>query len=312
MKHVLTVDQFSKDDLKELLDQAMFHREACFEKACGFRAATSRFCAGKILANLFYEPSTRTSSSFYSAMVRLGGNVIPINDVTYSSVSKGETLEDTIRTMGCYADVIALRHNEVGAADRAAAVSAVPIINAGDGIGEHPTQALLDLLTILIERGWNRFQKMSDILNGLKITMMGDLKHGRTVKSLAKLLDKFGIDRINWVSPKELCIPKEFVGHPDYQTEDLDDVITDTDVLYLTRIQKERFNSAEIIDTYKLTQEHMAKAKPNMVLMHPLPRVDELPTELDTDPRSAYFRQMRYGLFMRMAVLERVLENVIF
>lgn len=305
MKHILTVDQFDTDQIRIIVEAAANHR---------FLSSITRnyysSAQGRILANLFYEPSTRTSSSFYSAMVRLGGNVIPINDVTFSSVVKGETLEDTIRTLECYSDVIVLRHKEIGAAQRAAVVSSVPIINAGDGIGEHPTQALLDFFTILIERGWDQTKNVTDIMNNsLSVSMMGDLKHGRTVKSLAKLLRKYGV-KINWISPIDLRIPIEYL-QKDVITDDLNEVIHSTDVLYLTRTQLERFDESSISRPieYGITLEHMSLAKKDMVLMHPLPRTNELPTELDSDPRSAYFRQMKYGLYIRMALLEMVLAQ---
>ena len=286
--HILSVDQFVKDDIEELCARADFHTRH-----------DSLSAAGKILANLFYEPSTRTSSSFYSAMVRLGGHVIPINNVAYSSVSKGETLEDTIRTMQCYADVIVLRHTEVGAAQRAAAVADVPIINAGDGVGEHPTQALLDFYTIRRELG---------SVNGLHVVMMGDLRHGRTVKSLAKLLRNYDV-HISWVSPDELRIPDGFVLDGEAETDDLLEVLRDADVLYVTRVQRERMEAMFSYD-YEVTKQTMRAAKPAMVLMHPLPRVTEISTAVDDDPRAAYFRQMRYGLFMRMGLLTKVLEPV--
>ena len=200
--------------------------------------------------------------------------------------------------MGCYADVIVLRHGEVGAAVRAAAVSQVPIINGGDGIGEHPTQALLDLYTIRKELGTS---------NGLHVVMMGDLLHGRTVKSLAKLLRHYEV-QISWVSPYQLRIPGEFVRMGEVETADLYDVIANADVVYVTRVQKERMKPA-ISYEYGVCAAHMALAKPAMVLMHPLPRVGEIPTSLDADPRAAYFRQMSYGLFMRMAVLAKVLSQ---
>jgi aspartate carbamoyltransferase len=239
-------------------------------------------------------------------MIRLGGHVIPINNVEYSSVVKGETLEDTIRTMQCYSNVIVLRHSEVGAAKRAANVAEVPIINAGDGIGEHPTQALLDFFTILMEKNIiNNFDIKCD-LSKLNVTMMGDLKHGRTVKSLVKLLRLFNV-KINWVAPWQLSIPEELTEVGDTTTENLNDVIENTDVLYVTRIQKERIKEKIDID-YSVTLDHMKKAKSDMILMHPLPRVNELPKELDNDPRSVYFKQMKYGLFVRMAILTKVLE----
>ncbi len=285
--HILSVHQFSRDDIDEFCARADFHSHY-----------DSTPAQGKILANLFYEPSTRTSSSFYSAMVRLGGHVIPINNVAYSSVAKGESLTDTIRTMQCYADVIVLRHSETGAADRAAAVATVPIINAGDGIGEHPTQALLDLYTIRKEVG---------TVIGLHVVMMGDLKHGRTVKSLAWLLRYYDV-RISWVSPEPLRVPRDYVRPGEIETSDLSDVIEDADVLYVTRVQKERMPEASVCYDYAVTEAHMAQAKATMALLHPLPRISEIPIVLDSDPRAAYFRQMRFGLFIRMAILTKVLE----
>jgi aspartate carbamoyltransferase len=290
MKHLISVDQFSRVHLDNYCSVAgwfMFQQHTFSAK-------------NRILANLFYEPSTRTSSSFAAAMARLGGTVIQINHVEYSSVAKGETLEDTIRTMQCYADVIVLRHSEVGAAQRAVSVASVPIINAGDGVGEHPTQALLDLFTIQRERSR---------VDGLHVTMIGDLLHGRTVKSLAKLLRNYDVT-ISWVSPEALRIPPEFRRAGEIETDDLHEVLDVTDVLYVTRVQKERLGF--VLDDalhYRVTVDHMARAKANLVLMHPLPRVGEIPTDLDSDPRSAYFRQMKYGLYMRMAVLHSVLGH---
>jgi aspartate carbamoyltransferase catalytic subunit len=284
LTHVLSIDQFDKPLIEEL-----FYHANWISKAKGHSISHLR---GKLLANLFYEASTRTSSSFFAAMSRLGGRVLPINDVTFSSVSKGEILEDTIRTLACYTDIIVLRHPEMGAAQRAAAVSPVPIVNAGDGVGEHPTQALLDLYTIMSEQGR---------IDGLSVTMMGDLKHGRTVHSLARLLRLYDV-KINFVSPIELRMPADLVHPADRQVEKLDEVLTDTDVLYVTRVQKERFEATGDYD-YGLTLDHMARAKPTMSVMHPLPRVNEIPLALDADPRAAYFRQMQNGLFVRMALL---------
>lgn len=309
MKHILTADQFTKNDLIDLVFRANHHREQSLDTILREHEPIHN-TVGKILVNLFYEPSSRTFASFYSAMLRLGGHVIPVQEAgTYSSAVKGESLEDTIRTMECYVDVIVLRHKENGAAERAAAVSGVPIINAGDGSNEHPTQALLDFFTIIKERRASLVrgteQGINDCLNGLTISIMGDLKHGRTVKSLVKLLRKFDV-KINWVAPSELRIPAEYVEATDHETEDLNEVIRKTDVLYVTRAQLERMSVQPTV-AYGVTLDHMALAKRNMVLMHPLPRQQELPTSLDTDRRSAYFRQMKYGLFMRMAVLESVL-----
>jgi len=262
---------------------------------------------GKILANLFYEPSTRTSASFTSAMERLGGSVIPINEVRYSSVSKGESLPDTVRTLERYADVIVLRHPEVGSVALAAKYTEKPIINAGDGIGEHPTQALLDLFTILEEMGK---------VDGLTITMLGDLKYGRTVHSLARLLTLYDV-KLNYVSPTVLPMPDEVVaevrekGIPQQAYNTLDSALPESDVLYVTRVQKERFDDLEQYEKVKnefvITPEVMQAAKEEMILMHPLPRVGEISMDLDSDPRAAYFRQVGYGLYVRMALLAIVL-----
>ncbi|MCA3013741.1 MAG: aspartate carbamoyltransferase, partial [Myxococcaceae bacterium] len=262
---------------------------------------------GKILANLFYEPSTRTQSSFMAAMQRLGGSVIPISEVRYSSVSKGESLPDTVRTLECYADVIVLRHPELGAAAQAAAAARKPVINAGDGPGEHPTQALLDLFTILEELGR---------LDGLTVTMLGDLKFGRTVHSLSRLLSLFDVT-LHFVSPEPLAMPEKVTTELSrravrfHEHRRLDDVLPQSDVLYVTRVQKERFDDLALYESLKhafiVTPETMRAAKPKMALMHPLPRVGEISPDVDADPRAAYFRQMEYGLFVRMALLAMVL-----
>jgi len=240
-------------------------------------------------------------------MQRLGGTVLPINEVTYSSVAKGESLPDTVRTLEQYADVVVLRHPDVGAAEQAAHFARKPIINAGDGAGEHPTQALLDLFTIVSELGH---------LDGLTVTMVGDLKHGRTVHSLARLLRLFDV-RINYVSPSIMKMPKEIIdevslhGPAQAEYDTLDSVIRETDVLYVTRVQRERFHSAEECDqaqnSYAVNLETLKDAKENMIVMHPLPRVGEIAMEVDEDPRAAYFRQMECGLYVRMALLAMVL-----
>ncbi|MBX3080454.1 MAG: aspartate carbamoyltransferase [Anaerolineae bacterium] len=300
-QHILSIGQFSLQDLVYIFDVAEEFRLMVR------RVGALELLKGRILANLFYEPSTRTSSSFIAAMQRLGGTVIPINEVRYSSVSKGESLPDTIRTLESYADVIVLRHHETGSAALAAKYAHKPVINAGDGIGEHPTQALLDLYTILQERA-----KVS----GLTITMLGDLKYGRTVHSLAKLLSLFDV-KINYVSPEILRMPADLITHLDgkgikqTQHTDLDAVLKETDILYVTRIQKERFSSEteynSVKNSYVITPDTLAQAKPDMVLMHPLPRVGEISMEVDDDPRAAYFRQMEYGVYIRMALLALVL-----
>jgi aspartate carbamoyltransferase len=262
---------------------------------------------GKILANLFYEPSTRTSSSFTAAMERLGGSVIPINEVKYSSVSKGESLADTVRTLECYADVIVLRHPEVGSAAIAARAARKPVINAGDGIGEHPTQALLDAFTIREELGR---------LDGLTVTLLGDLKHGRTVHSLARLLSLYKV-KLNYIAPEILRMPAELIDElkvkkieqAEYAT--LDACLPETDVLYVTRVQKERFTDESVYESvksaYVIDPKILKAAKERMIVMHPLPRVGEISMEVDDDPRAAYFRQMEYGLYVRMALLAMVL-----
>jgi aspartate carbamoyltransferase catalytic subunit len=300
-KDILSVSQFSRADLEYVFGVAKEMR------AMVERVGTFDLLKGKILANLFYEPSTRTSSSFLAAMERLGGSVIPINEVTYSSVSKGESLPDTIRTLECYADVIVLRHPEVGSAKLAAGFARKPIINGGDGIGEHPTQALLDLFTIEEELGR---------VDGLTVTMLGDLKYGRTVHSLARLLSLFVV-KLNYVSPELLRMPPELIeelaakGVSQKEHSTLDQVIKETDVLYVTRVQKERFDDLKeyekVKGAYVISPDTLQQAKDEMVVMHPLPRVGEISLDLDADPRAAYFRQMEYGLYVRMALLAMVL-----
>lgn len=295
-RHVLTVDKYDR----ALIDELFKHARTLSAVATGIGGNAPPFvqskATGKTLINLFYEPSTRTSTSFHAAMIKLGGNVIPINDVIYSSVSKGENLEDTIRTMGSYADLIVLRHPEMGAVARAASVSQVPIINGGDGVGEHPTQALLDLFTI---------EQKFNCIDGLTITMMGDLQHGRTVHSLVKLLRLYDV-RINFVSPEELAIPGEYVQHEDKVTTNLHEVLGETDVLYVTRVQKERLVSHQSVSTYRLSASDLNHTKDDMIVMHPFPRVDELDPAIDKDQRAAYFPQMRSGLWVRMAIIDKV------
>ena len=300
-KDILSVKQFSREDLEYIF--AVSHEMHDMVDHIG----TFDLLKGKILANLFYEPSTRTSSSFTAAMERLGGSVIPINEVKYSSVSKGESLPDTIRTLECYADVIVIRHPEVGSAAQAAKAARKPVINAGDGIGEHPTQALLDAFTIKEELGH---------LDGLTVTLLGDLKHGRTVHSLARLLSLYKV-KLNYVAPDILRMPSELIDELKAkgveQTEyiTLDQPLPQTDVLYVTRVQKERFTDEAVYESvkgaYVIDPEVMKAAKEHMIVMHPLPRVGEISPELDDDPRAAYFRQMEYGLYVRMALLAMVL-----
>ena len=292
-KDILAVNQFRRSELEAIFEVAHEMEEMVR------RIGTFDLLKGKILASVFYEPSTRTSASFTAAMERLGGSVIPINEVTYSSVSKGESLPDTVRTLEAYADVIVLRHPEVGSAALAAKYASKPVINAGDGIGEHPTQALLDLHTIR--------EEMARV-DGLTITMVGDLKYGR-------VLSRFEV-KLNYVSPEILPFPQAIVdeidekGIPQHLYSDLESVIGETDVLYVTRVQKERFADVsdyeKVKDAFVVDAALMEKAQDEMIVMHPLPRVGEISMEVDDDPRAAYFRQVEYGLYVRMALLAMV------
>ena len=298
MEHILSISQFDRAAIDELFASAR-HMKELVERDGGSDQLQHR-----VSANLFYEPSTRTSSSFAAAMYRLGGNVISINDVQYSSVAKGETLEDTIRTLEQYADVIVLRHPEVGAAKHAASVSSVPIINAGDGVWEHPTQALLDLFTICEEHGR---------IDGLTISLVGDLKNGRTVHSLAKLLSLYDV-KLQFVAPPALRFPEEYCKDLSYtEHTDVKEVTADTDILYVTRVQKERFASLDeyeaVKGSYVIDKSIADSMKPTARIMHPLPRVGEIAFEVDADPRAAYFRQMRNGLYVRMALLALVIRT---
>ena len=300
-KDVLSVKQFNREDLEYIF--AVAHEMRVMVERIG----TFDLLKGKILANLFYEPSTRTSASFTAAMERLGGSVIPINQVTFSSVSKGESLPDTVRTLECYADVVVLRHPEVGSAALAAKHARKPVLNAGDGVGEHPTQALLDALTIKEELGH---------LDGLTVTMLGDLKNGRTIHSLSKLLSLYKV-KLNYVAPEILRMPSELIAELDaqgveqYEAASLEEVLPETDVLYVTRVQKERFeypgDYEKVAGAYVIDPKVMKQAKDRMIVMHPLPRVTEIGMDFDDDPRAAYFRQMEYGLYVRMALLAMVL-----
>ncbi len=299
-KDIISVKQFNRENLEYIF--AVAHEMRTMVE----RVGTFDLLKGKILANLFYEPSTRTSSSFTAAMERLGGSVIPINEVKYSSVSKGESLPDTVRTLECYADVIVLRHPETGSAAIAAKAAHKPVINAGDGIGEHPTQALLDAFTIREELGH---------VDGLTVSMLGDLKYGRTVHSLSRLLSMYKV-RFNYVSPDILRMPQEVRDEltakgMEQQECTLEEVLPQTDVLYVTRVQKERFEDPAVYEkvkgAYVIDAATMKSAKERMIVMHPLPRVTEISMDFDEDPRAAYFRQMEYGLYVRMALLAMVL-----
>ena len=266
-------------------------------------------CAHKQLATLFFEPSTRTRLSFESAMLGLGGSVLGFSSASSSSTAKGETVGDTIHTVSCYADIIAMRHPKEGAAFAAAQVAEVPIINAGDGGHNHPTQTLTDLLTIHREKGR---------LNNFTIGFCGDLKFGRTVHSLINALSRY--ENINYVliSPTELKLPRYVKEEalkkrniPYTQTTDLESVIPDLDMLYMTRVQRERFFNEEdylrLKDSYILTPEKLEKAKEDLIILHPLPRVNEISVAVDKDPRAAYWRQVKNGKFIRMALILKLL-----
>ena len=284
MQHLLSVDDMSEDFIHEIWTNALNNKD---------NISTS--LSGKILTNLFYEASTRTSSSFYSAMTRTGGSVFPINNVKFSSVTKGETLEDTIIAMSTLSDCIVLRHPDTGSANRAAKVSSVPIINGGDGEGEHPTQTLLDGFTI--------YSNNNKSLDNLNITFIGDLKNGRTVKGLVKLLSRYKNNNFNFISPESLKLPSELLPSNSIESENIENVIDKTDVLYVTRVQKERGSDHD----YSLSLEKLNLLKIDSIVMHPLPRVNEIPREFDNDKRAKYFEQMRNGLWCRIALLEKII-----
>ncbi|AFS77775.1 aspartate carbamoyltransferase PyrB [Gottschalkia acidurici 9a] len=266
-------------------------------------------CKGKILATLFYEPSTRTRLSFESAMLRLGGNIIGFSDANSSSVSKGESIADTIRTVSCYADIAAIRHPKEGAPKVASFYSNIPVINAGDGGHQHPTQTLTDLLTIRTIKG---------SCNNLTIGLCGDLRFGRTVHSLIKAMSRYENIKFILISPNELKIPEYIKSEvlrknniEFEEVESLEDSINKLDILYMTRVQKERFFNEEdyvrLKDSYILDSEKMAKAKDDMIVLHPLPRVNEISYEIDNDPRAYYFKQAKLGMYVRMALMVKLL-----
>ncbi|WP_297636992.1 aspartate carbamoyltransferase [uncultured Clostridium sp.] len=300
-KHLIDPMDFKVEELEEIFSLA--------EKILKNPKKYSKVCDGKILATLFYEPSTRTRFSFESAMMRLGGNVLGFSEPNSSSASKGETLADTIKIVSIYSDVIAMRHPKEGAARVASLYSNVPIINAGDGGHQHPTQTLADLLTI---------KNLKGELKNKKIGICGDLKFGRTVHSLIKAMTRYEGIEFYLISPKELKIPdyiKEEILIKNnikfVEIEKLEDAIEEVDVLYMTRIQKERFFNEEeylrLKDSYILDKTKMNKAKDDMIVMHPLPRVNEIEMEVDKDSRAAYFKQAEYGMYVRMALICKLL-----
>lgn len=276
------------------------------------RMGSLTICKGLILATAFFEPSTRTACSFQAAMHRLGGSVIHVDSAS-SSRAKGESLSDTLRTLASYVDIIALRTSETGSEVASAARGIhIPMINAGDGIGEHPTQALLDVFTIREELG---------TCNGITVLIVGDLKHGRTVHSLVKCLSLFDVRKIVYVSDPSLKMPADLLQQvpsriQQFETEDLEQALSlhQPDVLYVTRVQRERFASAQDYDAvasrYRITPHTLRNTRESMIIMHPLPRVDEIDPLVDSDPRAAYFRQMENGVAIRMALLATLLKRV--
>ena len=302
MRHLIEPTDLSVQETNEIV--------ALAEDIIAHRDRYADRCRGKKLATLFYEPSTRTRLSFTSAMMELGGNVIGFSDARNSSVSKGETVQDTVRVINCFADIIAMRHWVEGAPLAATQVSRTPVINAGDGSHSHPTQTLTDLLTI---------KRELDRLDNLTIGFCGDLKFGRTVHSLIKAMSRYDNIRIVLIAPPELRLPSYIKSEVcdrcgmDYrEVDDIESVMPELDVLYMTRVQKERFVDEEeferVKDCFVLDTRKMSMAKSDMAVLHPLPRVNEILQEVDDDPRAAYFRQVENGKFVRMALMLRLLE----
>ncbi len=299
-KDVLRADQFSKEEISLIMNLAAEY-EAALQSGKPLHVMD-----GKILSTLFYEPSTRTRLSFEAAMLRLGGTVVSVAEAKSSSASKGESLHDTIKTVEGYADVIVLRHPQIGSAEEAAKATDKPVLNAGDGAGQHPTQSLLDFYTIQKEKG---------TVNGQTIVLAGDLKNGRTVHSLALLLSDYDVQFI-FVAPQALQMPRDIVSklqakHIEIlETDNLADGLKRGDVLYMTRIQKERFDDPaeyeRLKDSFVLTRGHLDQAKDGLIVMHPLPRVNEIAADMDSYPGAAYFRQAANGVPIRMALLALV------
>lgn len=300
-KHLIDPMDFSVEELDEIFELA--------HQIINDPKKFSKICDGKILGTLFYEPSTRTRFSFEAAMMRLGGKILGFSEPNSSSASKGETLADTIKIVSIYTDIIAMRHPKEGSAKLASLYSNVPIINAGDGGHQHPTQTLADLLTI---------EQLKDGLRGHTIGICGDLRYGRTVHSLIKAMSRYEGTKFILISPKELSLPlyikEEFIEKNNIEfreVEKLEDVIDQVDILYMTRIQRERFFNEEeylrLKDSYILDADKMKMAKEDMIVMHPLPRVNEIDMEVDEDERAAYFKQAEFGMYVRMALMCKLL-----
>ena len=302
MKHLIDTTDLSVGEINEIIDLAL--------DIIANRSKYSDVCRGHKLATLFYEPSTRTRLSFTSAMMELGGNVIGFSDAASSSVSKGETVADTVRVISCFADIIAMRHFKEGAPLVASQYAGIPVINAGDGSHAHPTQTLTDLLTIRREKGR---------LNNLTIGFCGDLKFGRTVHSLIKALSRYTGINVILIAPEELRLPSYIrrevcdKNHvPTREVETMEEGMSELDILYMTRVQKERFLDEEeferLKDSFILNPERLRTAKKDMIILHPLPRVNEITRAVDNDPRAAYFRQVENGKFVRMALIYTLLK----
>lgn len=302
MRHLIDSMDLSLEELEEIfrLSEDIIQNEDSYRNTC----------KNKIMGTLFYEASTRTRFSFEAAMLRLGGNSIGFSEVASSSVSKGESIADTIRTVAAYTDLIVMRHPKEGAAKHACLKSPVPIINAGDGGHQHPSQTLTDLLTIRQTKGQ---------IEGQTVGICGDLKFGRTVHSLIKSISRYKGIKLVLISPRELEIPeyikKEILIKNNIafkEIESLQEVMPSLDVLYMTRVQKERFfNEADYVrlkDTYILDKEKLNSAKEDLAILHPLPRVNEISCEVDDDPRALYFKQVKYGMYVRMALIIKMLE----
>ena len=297
-RNLIQPEDFSVREIDEILNLA--------EEIMKNTSAYSRVCEGKLMATLFYEPSTRTRLSFEAAMKRLGGEIIGFSEPNSSSVSKGESLADTMRVVSGYVDVIVMRHPIAGAAEEAINYTSVPFINAGDGGNQHPTQTLTDLLTI---------KSLKGTLNNHTIGLCGDLKYGRTVHSLVKAMIRYENNKFVFISPEELKMPnyiKEKIrSYSYYETTKLDESLNKLDLLYMTRVQQERFADKEeyerLKDTYILDKEKMEHANKKMLVMHPLPRVNEISTDIDSDKRAVYFKQATYGMYVRMALIMKLL-----
>ena len=302
MKNLIDIMQMSTDELQERIDRAM--------DIIANPAKYAEACRGKKLATLFFEPSTRTRLSFEAAMYELGGNVIGFSEANSSSAAKGESVADTVRTVGCYADIIAMRHPKEGAPLVATRTAGVPVVNAGDGGHNHPTQTLADLLTIYREKG---------TFENLTVGLCGDLKFGRTVHSLISAMSRYKGVKFVLISPDELRVPRYIItdllepNHIPYEeVTSLEEAMPGLDILYMTRVQRERFfNEADYLrlkDTYILTPDKLRTAKPDLAILHPLPRVNEISVAVDDDPRACYFKQVLNGKYMRMALILKLLE----